>query len=591
VAGQEGKSLEGDILAHAGAADGRRSPDPSPALDPGAILASIGEVAYEWRIGSDLLIWGPNAAPVLQVADPQSIYSGRAYALLIDGKSRQTRFEAVMRSPKADEGGGVTYQAEYALRPANGGDNLWVEDTGRWFAGADGKPERAHGVVRVINERYEREQRLTYLSNFDGLTGEMNRWHTTEVLQAALDEAVRTRSVCGFLLAAVDNLGRINDAYGVEVADEVIAGVAKRMRSQLRGKDHLGRISGNKFGIIMKNCTPDDMTIAADRLLAGVRDEVVVTAAGSIAATVTIGGVTAPRHARDLRETLARAQDALDSAKAKRRGSFLAYRPNLEREALRQQNVRATSEIVTALNERRIFLVYEPVVAIGSRAPAFYECLMRVSRADGTLLTVSELVPHAERLGLVRMLDHRVLELALAELAAAPNLKASLNVSAASTVDPDWWSALGGMLRTNHGVGERLTVEITETSAIQDIDDTRGFVARVKDLGCRIAIDDFGAGYTSFRNLRKLGVDLVKIDGAFVQNLRRSDDDRAFVHTLIDLARRLGLETVAEWVQDEEAAAMLADWGCDYLQGALVGLASSQRPWRTEQNPPLAASA
>jgi len=91
------------------------------------------------------------------------------------------------------------------------------------------------------------------------------------------------------------------------------------------------------------------------------------------------------------------------------------------------------------------------------------------------------------------------------------------------------------------------------------------------DLGCRIAIDDFGAGYTSFRNLRKLGVDLVKIDGAFVQNLIRSEDDRAFVHTLIDLARRLGLETVAEWVQDEAAADILAAWGCDYLQGALVG--------------------
>ena len=101
----------------------------------------------------------------------------------------------------------------------------------------------------------------------------------------------------------------------------------------------------------------------------------------------------------------------------------------------------------------------------------------------------------------------------------------------------------------------------------------------MKNLGCRIAIDDFGAGYTSFRNLRKLGVDIVKIDGAFVQNLRRSEDDRAFVQTLIDLARRLGLETVAEWVQDEELAAILADWGCDYMQGALVGLASLERPW------------
>ena len=232
--------------------------------------------------------------------------------------------------------------------------------------------------------------------------------------------------------------------------------------------------------------------------------------------------------------------------------------------------------------------MYDPVVALRTRAPAFYECLMRVRRPDGSLLALNEVVPLAERLGLVRLLDHRVLELVLDELLAAPTLKASLNVSAASTVDPDWWTALGAMLRAHSGLGERLTVEITETTAIQDIDETRGFVARVKDLGCRIAIDDFGAGYTSFRNLRKLGVDIVKIDGAFVQNLRWSEDDRTFVHTLIDLARRLGLETVAEWVQDEEAAAILSDWGCDYLQGALIGLASTKRPW---VNPPTAVSA
>ena len=119
----------------------------------------------------------------------------------------------------------------------------------------------------------------------------------------------------------------------------------------------------------------------------------------------------------------------------------------------------------------------------------------------------------------------------------------------------------GRLLRAHTSAAERLIIEITETAAIQDIDDTRGFVTRVKDLGCRIAIDDFGAGYTSFRNLRKLGVDIVKIDGAFVQNIVKSDDDRAFVHTLIDLARRLGLKTVAEWVQDEAAAAMLAGLG------------------------------
>ncbi len=125
----------------------------------------------------------------------------------------------------------------------------------------------------------------------------------------------------------------------------------------------------------------------------------------------------------------------------------------------------------------------------------------------------------AERVGLMRMLDYRVLELVVKELAAAPALTASVNVSPASTVDPDWWAGLGALLRANTSAAERLIIEITETAAIQDIDDARGFVTRVKDLGCRIAIDDFGAGNTSFRNLRKLGVDIVKIDGAFVQNI------------------------------------------------------------------------
>ena len=558
---------------------GPAMPAGSP-IDAQEIFASVGEVAYQWRLDTDAIAWGPNAGDVLSIRDRAAIATGRGFGALIDPNSGLARSDAVTRSTDQDHGTGVAYELQYALRPPGVPGPCWVEDIGRWFAGPDGKPLRAHGLVRVINERHEREQRLSYLSRFDALTGEMNRWHLTEVLQASIAQAVKLRSSCGFLLAAIDNLGRINEAYGFDIADEVIAAVGKRVRSQLRGKDHLGRYSGNKFGVILNNCTLEDMQVAADRLLVGARDQVLQTSAGPVAVTITIGGITAPRHARTVREVLTRAQDALDSAKATRRGSFQAYKPNPEREAQRRENVRATEAIVTALNERGIFLVYEPVVSVGSRQLAFYECLMRVRCGDGRLLAVSEVVPLAERLGFVRLLDHRVLELVLGELIAAPALKASLNVSAASTVDPDWWGALGAMLRAHAGVGERLTIEITETAAIQDLDDTRGFVARVKDLGCRIAIDDFGAGYTSFRNLRRLGVDVVKVDGAFVQNLRRSEDDRAFVHTLIDLARRLGLETVAEWVQDEETAAILAGWGCDYLQGALVGLASTARPWR-----------
>jgi EAL domain-containing protein (putative c-di-GMP-specific phosphodiesterase class I) len=132
-------------------------------------------------------------------------------------------------------------------------------------------------------------------------------------------------------------------------------------------------------------------------------------------------------------------------------------------------------------------------------------------------------------------------------------------------------------VRGSTNMAERLVVEITEAAAIDDFEQVRGFVSRVKDLGCRVAMDDFGAGHTSFRNLRELGLDIVKLDGAFVQNVTKSDEDRTYVQMLLDLSRRLGLQTVAEWVQDEGTANLLAEWGCDYLQGALFGANTAKR--------------
>jgi diguanylate cyclase (GGDEF)-like protein len=548
------------------------------APDAGAILQLVGEAAYEWRLDSDRLIWSPHAGSLLGVADMAALDTGAGFARGVDAANGVSRLDAISKSGQRDGGDGVAYQTQYAFKRGDG-SITWLEDIGRWFAGADGKPVRACGVVRPIDARHAQELHLIKLAKFDALTGELNRTSIIEALSRTLDDTIRFRGSCGFLLAAIDHLGQLNDAYGFEMTENLIAEVAKRIRARVRGKDYFGRISGNKFAVVMTSCTPDELSVAAERLLAGIREEPIVTPAGPVAITITIGGVTAPRHAGTLAEVLSRTQDALSAARRKRRGSFAAYQPNAERDTLRKESLRATDEIIAALNGRRISLAFEPVVHASSRDPAFYECLIRAHRADGTPLNAGDIIPAAERLGLVRMLDHRVLELVVAELAAAPQLSASVNVSPASAMDPAWWNSLGAMLRARPGIGERLIVEITETVAIQDVDDTRGFVTRVKDLGCRIAIDDFGAGNTSFRNLRKLGVDIIKIDGAFVQNITKVEDDRAFVQSMVELAHRLRIKTVAEWVQDEPAAQMLRDWGCDYLQGARIGLAACDRPW------------
>src|SRR5690606_27097123 len=221
---------------------------------------------------------------------------------------------------------------------------------------------------------------------------------------------------------------RINEGYGYDIADEVIRAVGTRLRTRMRAEDTLAPIAGSKFGIVLKSCTLDDMAHAAERFLASVRDNIIVTAAGPVPVTVSIGGVTAPRQAVNVHEVLARAQEALDRANAKRPGSFIAYQPNIEREAIRRENMKVTDKIVAALNERRIALAYEPIVETQSRRPAFFECLMRICRADGTVVPANRIVPIAERFGLVRLLDQRVLELAVAELAENPELQLSLNV-------------------------------------------------------------------------------------------------------------------------------------------------------------------
>jgi diguanylate cyclase (GGDEF)-like protein len=547
----------------------------SPQAD--SILASIEHAEFVWDIIGDALTWGAGVAALLPDFTADALASGTELAKRVE-PDQSVRRDAIMNSSSQDHGQGVPYHAEYGLRVAASAPLVWIEETGRWFAGADGKPARAHGVIRAINERHARDEQLMKLSQQDPLTGELNRTRLIAALAEAIEEAQRFRTSFSFMVVAIDHLARVNDSFGFDVADEVIREVAIRLRARLRGGDVIGRFSGNKLGLILKNSSVDDMKIAAERFLAGIRDEVVPTKSGPVSITVSVGGINVPRYARTADDVASRAQEALEAAKARRAGSFVAWLPNVEREAQRRVNIRVTDEIVTALNDRRLVIAFEPVVQATSREPAFYECLVRMHHDDGLMLA-PDIVPVAERLGLIRLVDHRVLELVLAELAASPQVELSLNISPDTTTDPDWWGSIESGLRANPALAQRLIVEITETVAIRDLEDVRGFVTRLKNHGCRIAIDDFGAGYTSFRNLRKLGVDIVKIDGAFVQNVVRSSDDRAFVQTLIDLARRLELKTVAEWVQDAEAANLLRDWGCDYIQGRFIGLASDVRPW------------
>ena len=543
-------------------------------FDVDQILTSVGETAYSWDLASDEISWAANALEVLQVAEADSIANGRAYNMLIDPDHAELR-ACVFTDPGSESGGGgsVPYRVQYQLKPAGRRNTaaLWVEDHGVWYPGPDGRPVAARGVMRVINDRYEYEQRLLFLSRHDELTGQMNRIMLTEAVRNLLEEAAQSRRAGAFIMASIANLNHINETYGFGLGDEVIAIVGQRLRSCLREGDSIGRYSSNKFGLVLQEAGPEEIERVSRRLLSAVRESVIETSAGALSSTVCLGGVLLPMHAQTVEEVFSRSLEALEAAKVQRRGSFIVYTPSERRESQRARNIALADEVINALNERRMVLALQAIVASGQRQPAFYECLLRMRKPDGTVVAAGEFIPVAEQLGLARLIDHRVVELAVQLLKAAPRLRLAMNVSGETATDPEWLVVLRGLTAEDRSLTERLTVEITETAAISDLEESVRFVESLKSLGCRVAIDDFGAGYSSFRNLRLLDIDVVKIDGAFVRDLPNSRDDQILVRSLIDLARSFGIETVAEWVEDDPAARMLEAAGVDYMQGFYFG--------------------
>ena len=552
----------------------------APSPDPKAILNSIGEVVYDWDIASDRLTWGPNVGDVLGFPC-EDIASGRAYANLLSSASGESRYDAITRSPESDQGSGVPYRICYALAPYTGerrSDATWIEDTGRWFADASGKPARAHGLVRVITDRHEADEQLQKRSRLDPATGALNRASLMEHVGQLLEAAQRRPEGFIVLLAAVENLFALNRTYGYDVVDEIIAALVARLHGQMRSTDVIARYAGNKFALVLETCDGDQMKLAAQRLIDTIAASPFQTDAGPVHAGLRIGGVIAPRHGRSPQVLFQHAEEALDLARQSGAARFCAFEPSLAIEDARIRALRTADDILSALNQGRIALALQPVVRVATQATAFEEALLRLIMPDGTIVGPSGLLPMAERAGLVGLLDRRVLDLALARLQQHPSEHLSVNVSAATLHDPDWPDRLRNAVRLAPGTAERLIIEITETCALVDIDATCAAIGAMKSLGIRVAMDDFGAGHTSFKNLRRLGFDLVKIDGAFIQNLSRSPDDRFFVRTLLELARHLKIAAVAEWVEDADAARLLADWGLDYVQGNFFGEARLASP-------------
>jgi len=248
-----------------------------------------------------------------------------------------------------------------------------------------------------------------------------------------------------------------------------------------------------------------------------------------------------------------------------------------------KSSMQKAAEFQKILQDKSIRLAYQPVIDSKTGKVKSYEVLMRVVQENGELISAGSYIQIAEYFGFIDQVDLLVLELAIKEVRDDSKVSLGINVSAMSIANDKWLDSARHLLQ-DPDVASRIIIEITETGFINNMDRMQYFVDEIQSLGCQVAIDDFGAGYTSFTQLKSLRADILKIDGVFIKDIATNYDNQLFVKTLVSFAKAFGLKTVAEFVENGEVAKLLIDIGIDYLQGHYFGKAVNYRPWINEDN-------
>ncbi len=438
---------------------------------------------------------------------------------------------------------------------------------------------RMTGTIRIVTQRKLTEARLERAANYDDLTGHFNRSRLRQELDHAISVARRFSLPCALLVVGVDKLATINSAYGHETGDAVLVAISQRLDRFVRSSDVIGRLAGDRFGVVLTQCPESEVAAALDHVIAIMGEQAIELDGQSIPVSVSIGCVLFPHLAGTAYDLVARAETALASAKAAGRSCWHVHKPSEKQALLHRHHVIIDANVRRAVREDRLVFTYQPIVRAEDFSVEKYECLLRMKDERGQIIPPHDFVPVVEQLGMTRFMDRHVLDMAVAELRKHPALSLAINISGMTATDQSWLRALMAAVKATPEVASRLVVEITETAALHDIEETARFVAAVRDFGCRVAIDDFGAGFTSFRHLKSLTVDLVKIDGSFVRDLAVNVDNQLFIRNLMSLAEAFGLRTVAEFVENRNDAEFLIRAGVDYLQGYYFGRPDFRRRW------------
>jgi diguanylate cyclase (GGDEF)-like protein/PAS domain S-box-containing protein len=512
-----------------------------------------------WGIAGTAPLIGMRALDVLEHSTSELIrpehFSSHLVELL-DTRQPSENVEIPLRD------GRVLTQASYPVREPDGAfiGYLWVYED--------------------ITQERRTAQQLLNLAERDSLTGLYNRHRFQEELARAVDEAQRVDGSCALLFFDLDEFKAINDHFGHGAGDALLTRVANEVSRVVRRHESLFRLGGDEFAVILPYAGQQHAQALSDRIVRAISQITLPFDGQSLRISSSLGIALFPDHARDSEHLVAFADAAMYQAKQSGKNAWRVYRADQDTTPEMLNRLTWNARLAEAAAQDHFEIHYQGVYRLAGRGLAHLEALVRLrDTLSGGLIPPGVFIPVAEKSTLIVEIDRWVLRRVVRTLAERPNMPpVAVNLSGRSFDEPAMPDYIADLLREYRVQPERLLIEITETAAVSDLTDAQRFIESIRRTGCRVCLDDFGAGFASFAYLKHLHVDAIKIDGMFIRNLVQDHDNQVFVRGMLEVAKGLGKETVAECVEDEAVLDLLTRMGVNMVQGFHLDLPQADHP-------------
>ena len=431
------------------------------------------------------------------------------------------------------------------------------------------------GLIIDIAEEKQHEEQIVYLADHDSMTGLINRRQFQTRLEHHIAYSKRYNHASSLMFIDVDHFKYINDTFGHQAGDAYLVQVSNCLKGAIRETDILGRLGGDEFGMILPFTAQEEAAEVAENLLRTLSEKDWIYDNERVHITASIGITVLPDGRKLPSQFLAEADAAMYVAKSKGGNAYHIYQKDDHGLVRMQSKVRIENLIHDALARKRFLLHYQPIYDLNSGTVSHYEALIRIQSDDGGLVYPGDFIGTAETFGLIRSIDkwvfEQVVQVISRSLQSGENRTVAFNLSGQHIDDVKFQAWMKAVLVENRDVARHLIIEVTETAAVENLASATDFMETMLNLGCRFALDDFGVGFASFHYIKALPVTYIKIDGSFVRNLHVDEADSVFIKATVDIASRLGITTIAEYVENEHILRMLEEAGVDFGQGFYLG--------------------